>query len=671
MKRRLNKWLHVVCKVLLLSALCCATGSAADNFMDAWNKGIDSDSMIKGQIGDGWLMHLNLLAPLVGGGTGLKTFDGSKEGSVNFSVPSSKSFLKLSGIPSATGDLSSLMISQDTDLDGSADYHVSYSNISGVCSNGAISCSPGTWSGCQFMVWDASEDGKLKLISAKFGPKDLSGCYCINNYCGKGLAIRNLDIVLQDLGAGAANSISRWNREFSITSAKMSNGTISYYGQKLKDVHKSLAGGMPPPGEKPRGYIQPSGTSNPMEYSRDISQFQSPTAFTADATSTMQYQSSQPDSYYTLLAKTQATQQMNRSSHNCTIRRYVAAVAGENFCAEPPPQNILGSLDQTYYWRVKLNDRILFGNNDGNPCETGADWGHKRDSTMLITSIVFKCTGKPAPTGGPYQTTSGVPPYGERLGVWADMVGPYVDVDGGKDLCFYDLYDYYTQCVRKYDVMEMTVDSTQCDGFAANSDCKLMDSTIDGVKVWVNFQPTGLDPIPSSRSFTGSIATYSVSMPWWEDKRTYVCTENKGFDFTSIVKRKKQVDATTVAEEQEGSLGMAYSDMRQDRSGGWTESQVKGTIGRRQTTPENCEKACKVQKTVPHDQVSIAGVPADYAVVVDSLSSYYKVCNPTCPLAEGETLVKDCACPDEFGNAISAIQVLQEAKNDMICSQTN
>jgi hypothetical protein len=77
---------------------------------------------------------------------------------------SSDAFLEVLIQPGPAGDIGTLTVRQDTDFDDAMD--ASYTSpviASGVCANGIISCSPGTWYNCRFYRWQANPDSSVYL----------------------------------------------------------------------------------------------------------------------------------------------------------------------------------------------------------------------------------------------------------------------------------------------------------------------------------------------------------------------------------------------------------------------------------------------------------------------------------------------------------------------------
>ena len=87
-------------------------------------------------------------------------------------------------------------------------------------------------------------------------------------------------------------------------------------------------------------------------------------------------------------------------------------------------------------------------------------------------------------------------------------------------------------------------------------------------------------------------------------------------------------------------------------------------------TYSSCEIACKVQINTTNTQTGADANTWDYQNSVASVQVIYKSCGAdlVCPVESGETIIQNCACLDEFSNAASHIQVMEDAANDMICA---
>src|SRR5690606_11863470 len=137
----------------------------------------------------------------------LATVDKRRSFTPKLACQKTANFLEILIQPGVGGDITTVRIARDKDIDGNFD---SVSTlpvpVSGICANGVISCQPGSWNGCRTFQWNVDTGGDLKLTEVEMPA--LAGCYCINNSCGANLVMGNLPSVLKDLGGGAIGALS-------------------------------------------------------------------------------------------------------------------------------------------------------------------------------------------------------------------------------------------------------------------------------------------------------------------------------------------------------------------------------------------------------------------------------------------------------------------------------
>ena len=77
--------------------------------------------------------------------------------------------------PGATGDITTFIVSQDTNFDGNLDYTYEVPfPVSGLCANGVITCNPGTWTNCRTYQWTSDTSGRVSLqVGPPHGPRRL------------------------------------------------------------------------------------------------------------------------------------------------------------------------------------------------------------------------------------------------------------------------------------------------------------------------------------------------------------------------------------------------------------------------------------------------------------------------------------------------------------------
>ena len=100
--------------------------------------------------------------------------------------PSKKSGIEVVFIPLGGGD-HRLIVKEDLDLDGTYEYLYDTNpqgiRVSGVCASGVVSCSPGSWTNCEYYFWDVTAGGYVKLLKTD-DTSLLGGCFCSNSSCG-------------------------------------------------------------------------------------------------------------------------------------------------------------------------------------------------------------------------------------------------------------------------------------------------------------------------------------------------------------------------------------------------------------------------------------------------------------------------------------------------------
>ena len=196
-------------------------------------------------LGSGEAINQNAAQPITSSSKQMKTLDGSQSFSAQLSCPSTTKFVDILVQPGGTGDLATVMVTQDTDLDGQIDYQfILPFPVSGICGNGVIQCDPGTWKNCNYWKWVANTQGQLNIQQTDI--TKMGGCYCVNNSCGNNIVWVSFPLIMKDLGAGATGAIMSTNPKYSITDVKIDDAEISYYSQSLTECGTGGGGGTNP-----------------------------------------------------------------------------------------------------------------------------------------------------------------------------------------------------------------------------------------------------------------------------------------------------------------------------------------------------------------------------------------------------------------------------------------
>ena len=293
---------------LLVFMFCLLTNSVyADSEPGMGSSaGSQAGNDIMSQVNTADKINNRLAQPLTSSETSMKTFGPAEQQqsfNAQLSAPSSESFLEVFAQPGSTGDLATVATKQDTDFDGIYDYAYNLSNVSGVCANGVISCNPGTWEGCSYYTWIATE-GKV-LLSSVPEIKQLAGCNCINNSCGSNLVWNNLDTVLKDLGGAIVGAIQDYNPHYTVTSVSIDDATITYYGQETPETVSACSDSV---------YF--SGTKQPEQY-------YDPVSGSLPVDDEVLSQAADSDSYYTQLSDALINQNNPSSTTKCYEKRSI------------------------------------------------------------------------------------------------------------------------------------------------------------------------------------------------------------------------------------------------------------------------------------------------------------------------------------------------------------
>lgn len=145
-----------------------------------------------------------------------------------------KDGILLQGLPGNGGELKNIVVKIDENLDKIYETVFNTSNISGICTNGYVSCTPGTWNNCVFyefgikhicknnnVIYNTYKEckdacpslsncqptGSVYQIPRNFAQMEkLGNCYCTNNSCGVS-AYNVLDGILNTIGGGIVSHL--------------------------------------------------------------------------------------------------------------------------------------------------------------------------------------------------------------------------------------------------------------------------------------------------------------------------------------------------------------------------------------------------------------------------------------------------------------------------------
>jgi len=658
MTRLSAKWSGSIALMLAVSTLLPLRTDAGP----AETAGTSAANQALGVYGSASGIRDNAYTPLTSNATPMKTIDGSTSFTGQIQCPSSKEFLTVLLTPMTGGDVN-VIVGEDLNFDGTVEY--SYSApfpVSGVCANGVISCNPGTWNNCKGYKWVANSTGQASLANVSIS--DLGGCYCINDSCGTNLFMMQTAQILGTVGGGVAGAIQGISPKYTVTETSISGTSISYHGQNTGGC-SSVA----------------SSQSLPTNY------YSNGSLLSGDAEAVAQTQSSDPTSYYSLLNTSYANSANSSQSASCAIDRLGSVVTSVKKLTQAP---VAGRLCTDHYINMRIHkiDNLNYQLQylDTSPggsahwncggaysweAPIGSDhWHHVADvsfspgngTNYQLTTAIFSM-----------QNIHGAGCHSGSASVNGLLNGFDTAINSGASCS--DGGAQYPTFNWSYD-FEWTQDtyaeniSDGCSALEQDQSCFLQSETVDGVMTWNNYMSTGISPLPSCRTFSGAVSSFTECRNWWDKKRVYTCKSNTTWDFSDAKKRTDSVVSTTV----DNTTSMAYQDLRKDTGGNWTSENDSVTLGTR-TDYSAPILACKTKKPAQKTDAVLSGNATQYLSDPSSWDFYYKRCdtNGVCPVdaASGEQVVIDCQKINEFAEAATIMNVLEGANQDMTCANGN
>jgi hypothetical protein len=634
-------------------------------FADGAASGTASGNAVLQRFGTKENLNQNVSVPMTHSATPMQTVDGTKSFAVTTNMPSSNSFLQIMIQPVSTGDLGTVIVAQDLDANGAFDNTFTLGvPVSGVCANGFISCSPGTWNNCQPYMWQSDNTGKLAFKSVAI--TQLGGCYCINSSCGSSLAWTNSSILLKDLGGGAVGAIHATDASVVISNVTTDTTTISYYGQLVKKASTTAKDSVPALGAIPAVPQQQAYFSNWSQLDADKSNI----ALTqSNDSSTM---------YYQVVNGTGGNH--SATAKSCSIKRNgvlstvpVASFSdtgSSSMCIDEDLFLMIKKINDSQF-SLELLDTGPGGlsephkNCNDNP---GGDGWHVQKVITLppqTSSYQTKLTKA-------LYTISNVQGAGCTSGATASidgllngfntavMVGHPCTAPGAQ----FPTYNWSYLFEYSTDTYQETV-SDDCTSYEADSTCQLQSETVDGVITTRQFTRTGLSPLPTCKTYAGAAQPMQVCRPWWNKNRTYMCKSKQTlFDLAPTKQRFQSVISSSI----DNTSSLFYTDYRDDGTGKWSSVASTITLPGRDSYDE-CAQACKIKRPKIDTQVGVSGVNANLRLTADSFDTFYLNCDAgVCPSQPSDVIVEACGCLNEFGEAATIMQTMRLAGADNICS---
>jgi hypothetical protein len=194
-------------------------------------------------------------------------------------------------------------------------------------------------------------------------------------------------------------------------------------------------------------------------------------------------------------------------------------------------------------------------------------------------------------------------------------------------------------------------------------------------------------PCPSGYVYDGNVGkcVFAISCPgggYWDNVLGKCVKES--FCVSQVVNACKITPSCSGGGVWDPKLGKCVIETTCSRGEKWVSSGRKSFYLGSGPEGADCEFACKVKVVEPKSDVYLRnsstaydlqyGTKAEKTGVSVSVSYYYKPCVEvatntwSCPVEQGEEMVDNCKCVNNFGQAASIMQAIRMAGQDFVCS---
>lgn len=597
-------------------------------------------------------------------------------GQISCGGASSSSYLELSYTNAGGGDLK-INANMDRDLNGAKEYFYSTSvPVSGVCSNGFVSCDSGTWNNCSYYKWGYNG----AITTSKVSRPDLGGCYCINNSCG-GLSSQSPESILQSLGNGLTTLMMQYSKSFTVTKTNTTPSTASYWGQNADNC------------------VAADGSKATLPSVSPTTTYALPNVEEAKA-----IQSQNPLSAYSVLNSSANNVNLGISTTTCEIKNNLSVKTstvyesctqrnwnGQTWClvSQAGYFNQYGGSSGAVISNVTVNlknGQSLYAINDGHGAICDDDGSTVRLNYTGPTSgnTVLGC-GNGVRSGNVQAITSG------SVGNSTYTINNFSQHHSGGGWDFYNIYvlKSATSTLNSFAPVSSNTCSTD------KPDCKIREEQVcdkDGtgcVTTIKNYVKTGIQAPEvcytqvsggvaylicasgSSLNYVGSdgsTQSFSTSPGGFLTKRTYECTVQNDQDFSDVKKARLAV----TAEGNNDLKNFTYTGTEKNPDGTWKNTSGSGMIN---FTPPPQVQYCQINRSdstkevVYSDGTNKANTTTSTATITTEVRECTGDKYDVCPLKSGEWIKQSCGNINDMAEVVGTLEGVNAAAKDMICSQ--
>lgn len=581
-------------------------------------------------------------------GQPISTIDAKTSFTTALACEKTAKLLEVMAQPSSTGDLGTVRISRDTDFDGSFDSSMTLPMpVSGICANGIISCTAGTWDACKYFQWGIDSAKTLKLVRVDM--PNLSSCYCINNSCGTNLAWSNMASVLGDLGGGIVGALTSADPRYGVAQASVNAPVIDYVGAQTTACTSTpsvdqTAYAANPTAIQGDAASQASGNSI-FQMLKGSPAGTGKVAETRACTIQRQVTITSP-SYDDIVTATGSFESVTSCGAGCRIYR----IGGTGNCDAPPPSF-------SARFTVAKPDRLVSARLTA--IQT-ADWLQARVNGTPVASAgeySWMTDALPGDCGTGDNHTAA--PNTDLLPLLKDgpvTVAALIRAHGSHKSGYLDVrIEVDTGCGATEQLVDL------CSGYAGQSQCQLLDETVDGVQTVVGGVHTGLTPLAQTRQFGSASCTLSLTRPFFGRDRDYRCIADNG--------TTPQPDLSRGAYIIDHSTETLLADRTTAADGAVAITTSAFSMPSEPSVPA-CEAICKTRAAKSNTAAVPAGVVGTQQNDPTGWNVYYHACltGNVCPTGPGEEIVSACGCLDTFPEAAVMMQTVRLAGSDLSCN---
>lgn len=668
------------------------------------------DTEITPEISDGTKVMIKLVVPFLMAEE-FKTFDKKTSFQVDtFSTANSPLLQVTIGLNPATRDLSSIVVKQDMDADGTMELTSMFPSsgngqmIAGMCADGYIQCPPGEFDTqfvkvCSFYKWKTVPiSGKIDVVPVST-VDGLSGCYCFNSACSTaaGNVFANVNRLVTDASGGIIGNFTASTNYVVTNTSTGGDGVINFFGIKTSAGTPSNLNSISAISD-PNSQMPVLPYSNPSDLTSKamIDQGSGGGSVYADGEVMLAAQQASSKSLYNLVKGTMSPLDGNEVS--CQNVRHMGFTTQTASFVETGTSGY--SVTTDYNWSCDHdNNRIWFSTIDSILMKDASNifylellsgvtpvrlWSKsKADIATQLASSEVAVTNITADVAMNYSN----PTFSYTVPVtWL----PQVNSEGStvsylkSTPCTWGtapLTNYYMTINWQVSVdgTGETSNETITDGCGAykaktlgsDPECQLKEDVWDGTRpVVANYMPTTFQIVDIRKTIQGSLRAYTFERPWWVQNRVYYCRSTApAYDFTDTIKRVK---------ETTGSSSMTSDDKLSYSEDGVV--QTSDSISVTKVVPSGiqlCKVGVAAQQSIEAHNGSVSSVQSVSGQSKSATTYEFRECSFSssgtgtwiCPIdvAKDETIKVDCGDSTGFTEAVSSLGVMNNMQ-DAICA---